>query len=126
MSGNVIFALPGIFFNEIDKSAFLSIISTTILAIVTTASAGLVDTPVLVGSYTEMVAAFGYPSAAYPGLLVARDYFKAGGGQCWIVRVAVSPTAATTSLTLNSGGPVSIPAYSPGTFFDQMTMKTQY
>lgn len=121
-----LFMSPGIYVNEIDRSQYIQILTSTILAIVTPASKGEKDKATFVSSYAEMVSLFGNPSAQYPGLIVAREFFAAGGNQCWIVRVANGDAAAAFSLPLCDGTSVSVPAASSGSDMNNVTMNLSY
>lgn len=89
---------PGVYFQEIDLSIYLQNLSTSILAVVTTASRGRLDKLFEAGSYQQALDEFGVPSPSYPGLQVAREFFKASGSRVWMVRVANGAVAASVNL----------------------------
>lgn len=89
---------PGVFFSELDQSQYLAVLSTSILAIVTTASRGPINTLFMAGSLQEQLNKFGPPSVAHPGLQVAREWFQNGGARAWMVRVGSDATKATVNV----------------------------
>ena len=108
---------PGVYYERVDASAPpISLLRTDIAGFVGIARRGPLHQPLPVQSWRQFQAYFGdFTGAGYLAYAV-RAFFENGGQRCWVVRVG-SETTATASMTLKSGGAVSIwtvSASSPG------------
>ena len=84
---------------------------------------GPVDTPVMIRSFDEYLAAFGGfdTEGMLPGCVYS--YFKCGGKECVVVRVADKNAAAPASATVAAGsGHIRFTARSPGCWGNGMTV----
>ncbi len=108
---------PGVYYERVDASAPpISLLRTDIAGFVGIARRGPLHQPLPVQSWRQFQAYFGdFTGAGYLAYAV-RAFFENGGQRCWVIRVG-SETTATASVTLKSGGLVSIwmvSASSPG------------
>jgi len=125
-TGNVVMT-PGVYFTETDISQYAVAVNDTILGLVGTASRGPTDTPMLLTSITNMQNIFGEAYEAYPGLIAAREFFNAGGGQCWFVRVAETPTPATASVSgIDGTSELAVDSLDDGSYYNDLTLVVSY
>jgi hypothetical protein len=121
-----ILMVPGVHFREIDISQYVRDLSTTKLAIVGPAQKGEFDTDLLITSENQLIDTLGVPSERFPGLLVAREYFEAGGNVLHYVRVGVNAVRASVTVPLIDGTNSAIQAKELGTFFNNLTPQISY
>lgn len=117
---------PGVYFQETDISQYVRELTDTILALVIVASKGPLDQAVLITSLQQGINTFGVPTEAYPGLLVMRNFFKAGGGRVYIVRVAAAAVAASVTVTLIDASTKAFDALTTGSGFNNNILKISY
>jgi hypothetical protein len=108
---------PGVYYERVDASTpAISVLRTDIAGFTGIATRGPLHQPLPVQSWRQFQAYFGdFTGTGYLAYAV-RAFFENGGQRCWVVRVA-SETAATASVTLQSGSVGNVwmvSAYSPG------------
>ena len=94
-----------------DLSTFAPHTATSVFAIVTTASKGVVDTRTLITSEAQLISTFGPPvseeGTTHYGILAGIHYLKYGR-QLWVVRVADYNVAASRTINNAAGANVSL------------------
>ena len=119
---------PGVYHERDDASTpAISLLRTDIAGFIGIARRGPLHHPVAVQSWRQFQAHFGdFTGAGYLAYAV-RAFFENGGQRCWVVRVG-SATTATASVTLKSGGLVSIwmvSASSPGVWGNDLEISVK-
>jgi len=89
----MIIVSPGIYGVERSYAAYAPAISTSVLAIVSSASKGPVNTPTMITDINSLISTFGTPSINHYGVLAAVEYLKRGR-QCLFIRVATYDVTA--------------------------------
>ena len=92
---------PGVYTREQDFSLYIPSISTTILAIVGTASKGPVDERTLCTTEEQLINTFGPPSEDHLAIYAGIQYLRQGN-QLWFVRVAGYNESTGQALVRNS------------------------
>lgn len=87
---------PGVYVREIDLSLYIPQLSTTICAMVITATKGPVNTPTFISNVNQFILTFGQPNPNHLGTYSATQYLRRGQ-QLWIVRAASSSAAASSA-----------------------------
>jgi uncharacterized protein len=94
------FVSPGVYVREIDLSLYIPTLSSTIAAVVVTATKGPINERTFVSNPNSFVAIFGQPHPDHLGTYAAMQYLRRGR-QLWVVRVAGS-SSETASATLSA------------------------
>ena len=87
---------PGVYVREIDLSLYIPQLSTTICAMVITATKGPVNSPTFISNVNQFISTFGQPNPNHLGTYSATQYLRRGQ-QLWVVRVASSSAAASSA-----------------------------
>ena len=117
----------GIFTSEIDISQYTVSQNATIAGVVGLAPKGQKDTPLLFTSLQQLIQTLGTPSIDYPALLFAREFFNAGGGLLFFVRVGNGDTAATVSIPeLTGSGHLVVNSLTTGNWYNNISIQVSY
>lgn len=107
---------PGVLTREIDLSLYVPALTSTILALVGTATKGQVDVPSLITDVTQLAKVHGDPHPNHPAILVAQWYLKFGR-QLRFIRVASNTLASSTAnLGSSAAGPAVLTGSNDGPF----------
>jgi phage tail sheath protein FI len=114
---------PGVYIDEVPSSVHtITGVATSITAFIGPATRGPLDQPTTIFSFADYQRQFASPqdrgglSMSSPMSFAVNDFFRNGGGQAIIVRIAASNATAAT-IALGSGtGAVTLTATSPGTW----------
>jgi phage tail sheath protein FI len=121
---------PGVYFNEIDLSQYIKLLSSTLLAIVGVANRGVVNSASLMTTPNQLANTFGIATENYPALKVANDFLTAGGSTCWFVRVTNGEDMAAATGTIaeigGGGHTLTLTAAETGSFFNNMSAQISY
>lgn len=93
----------GVYPYEVDRSAYAPATSSNILAIIGTATRGVLNTRFLVTDEGSLIAEFGPPSADHLGLYAAIEYLRRGK-TLYYVRVAGYTSVADMNFPYTTGG----------------------
>ncbi|MEJ2664655.1 MAG: phage tail protein, partial [Spirochaetia bacterium] len=119
---------PGVYIQE-EPSGVRTIvgISTSVAAFVGQAPTGPVNEAVRVYNFSEYQRAFGGLHQKSEMSYAVRQFFRNGGGEAWIVRVAKNARASSTKLK-NTGGQdvLEIKALNPGPEGDKIEVRVDY
>lgn len=98
---------PGVYAREIDASLYAPQISTTVFAVIGTASKGPVDEATLFTDEGSLIAAHGQPSATHIALYSAIQYLRKGS-QLYFVRIASYDLTASCEIMNAAGTDVAL------------------
>jgi hypothetical protein len=112
---------PGVYTTVRDFSLFVPALSTSIFAVVGTASKGPKNTPTLITDEGTLVSVFGEPSATHLALHAAITYLRAGR-VLYYVRVATSDATATGFLVDGITNVVDVDAVSSGSWGNNISL----
>lgn len=113
---------PGVYYKETNISQYVQTLSSTIVALIGVAPRGVMDSKTFVSSLSDLITKFGFPSAAYPMLLAAREFFNAGGSQLWITRVGRGEEVASTVVDLIDSTSFTLNALTSGPDFNLVSL----
>lgn len=112
------FTFPGVYTQEQDFSLYVPALTSMNFGIVTTASKGPVNQPILCATEEQLINNFSFPSTAHKGLLAGQQYLRTGN-QLWVVRVAGYDEATASAMLRNeddNADAVALFASSSGTW----------
>jgi Bacteriophage tail sheath protein len=112
---------PGVYIDEIPSGVHtITGVATSITAFVGAATEGPTDTPITVNNFGEYSSNFGGASLSSPMSFAVSDFFRNGGSQAIIVRVAGSGSGTAEFDIGTTTGKASFLALGPGKWANQL------
>lgn len=110
---------PGVYVQELPGPQQITAASTSNTVFIGAAETGPCNTPTLVTSWNQYLAAFGGLVWGAPMPLAVYAFFAEGGAVCYVVRTEAAPAQSSASLTV---GPLLITAAAPGAWGDSLAV----
>ena len=100
----VVTTYPGVYIEEIPSGVHtITRVSTSITAFVGFAATGSVDTPVHIFSFADFERTFGGLAADAPMSYSVQQFFRNGGSEAYVVRVAADAGALSGNIEAKTG-----------------------